>query len=87
MRFGPLVLGMLAGTAGMMLCGLLAGGVAGYVWASLVAAVLAWGVAVLLVRFGERGAAVGVAISTGFGLAVAVAVLALRWYGGDWVLW
>jgi hypothetical protein len=86
-RVGPLVTGILGGTAWMMLGGLLATSAGAYVWTTIAAAVLAWVVAVVLVRFGERGAAVGLAISAGFGLTVAIAVLTLRWASGDWLLW
>ena len=71
----------------MMLFGLLAGGASGYAWISLFAAAVAWGVALLLARMGDRGAAVGVAISTAVGLSIVTIVVAVRWSAGDWLLW
>jgi len=71
----------------MGLVGLLAGTVPAYGWFTIVAALVAWGAAVVLVRYGDRGAAVGTAIVASLGLAVATLVVIARWAGGDWPLW
>jgi hypothetical protein len=86
-RAGLVSLGVLAGTAWMALFGLLGGSARGYAWWTIIAALLAWPVLVVLARFGDRGVAVGAAVSTGLGLAIATAVVAVRWIGGDWLLW
>jgi hypothetical protein len=86
-RGGAVALGVDGGGLWMMLFGLLAGGARGYAWISLFAAAVAWGVALLLARMGDRGAAVGVAISTAVGLSIVVIVIAVRWSAGDWLLW
>lgn len=86
-RSGPVILGAAAAALWMMLFGLLASTVRGYAWTSLAAGAAAGGSALLLARFGERGVAVGAAITSGFGVAVAAAVVAARWIAGDWVLW
>ncbi|MER7166375.1 hypothetical protein [Micromonospora sp. NPDC000207] len=74
--------------AWLVLFGLLGSDLAGYArWTSL-ACVLAWLAALLLVRFGDRGVATGIAIVTSGGWSIAGAVVALRWSGtGDWPLW
>ncbi len=73
---------MIAGTVWMTLFGLIARGARGYVGTTLAAGVAAWLVALLLARFGDRGAAVGVALASGCALAVAVLVVIVRWVGG-----
>lgn len=84
---GRTAIGVLAGTLWMGLFGLLATSERGYLWWTIIAAVLAWPVLAVLTRFGDRGVAVGAAVSTGFGLAVAGLVVALGTLSGEWVLW
>jgi hypothetical protein len=84
---GRAAVGVLAGTLWMGLFGLLATSARGYVWWTILAAVLAWPVLAVLTKFGDRGVAAGAAVSTGFGLAIAGLVVTLRWLGGDWLLW
>jgi hypothetical protein len=80
-------LGVLAGALWMGLFALMATSARGYAWWTIIASAMAWPVMVVLLRFGDRGVAVGAAISTGIGLAVAGFVVATRWIGGDWILW
>jgi hypothetical protein len=84
---GRVLAGVAAGALWMLLFGLITPRVPGYAWYTLVGAVLAWLAALLLVRLGDRGIAVGVAMAAGTGCALAVAVVLLRWLHGDWVLW
>jgi len=84
---GRAAVGVLAGTLWMGLFGLLATSARSYAWWTIIAAVLAWPVLVVLTKFGDRGVAAGAAVSTGFGLAIAGLVVTLRWIGGDWLLW
>ena len=86
-RPGPASLGAVAGLFWMMMFGLLASTTRAYAWLTIVAGVLAWIVALVLARLGDRGVAVGVAIAAAAGLAVAAAVVVARWVGGDWLLW
>jgi hypothetical protein len=79
--------GVGAGALWMLLFGLLATTRRGYAWSTLVAALLAWGSALVLGRFGNRGAAAGVAISSGVGLSIAFVVVYLRLLTGHWLLW
>jgi hypothetical protein len=61
---------------------------ASYAWWTLVAAVTAWVVALVLTIFGDRGVATGVAVTAGFGLSVATAFVATRWITTyDWPMW
>ena len=72
----------------LLLFGLLGTDVAGYAWWTLVAVVVAWLVAAVLVRHGDRGVGVGIAIVTAGGWSIAAAVVAVRWAtSGDWPLW
>jgi hypothetical protein len=84
---GKAAIGVLAGTLWMGLFGLLASSARAYVWWTIIAAVLAWPVLAVLTRFGDRGVAAGAAVSTGFGLAIAGLVVAVRSFGGEWLLW
>jgi hypothetical protein len=84
---GKAAIGVLAGTLWMGLFGLLASSARGYIWWTIIAAVLAWPVLAVLTRFGDRGVAAGAAVSTGFGLAIAGLVVALRTFAGEWTLW
>jgi hypothetical protein len=86
-RGGAVALGIVGGGLWMMLLGLLASNVAGYAWISIIAGLLAWAVSLVLARIGDRGAAVGVAMSAAVGLSTAVIVVVVRWAAGDWPLW
>jgi hypothetical protein len=87
-RGQSVALGAAAGAAWMLLFALLMTGSArAYVWITIIAAVLAWGAAAVLARFGDRGAAVGVAGSSGLALAIAGILVAYRLAGGVWLLW
>ncbi len=84
--------GVAAGAAGtiawLVLFGLLGRSLAGYAWWTLLAGGLAWLAALVLVRIGDRGVAVGIAIVTAGGWSIAAAAVAARWAAtGDWPLW
>jgi hypothetical protein len=78
---------MVGGGLWMMLFGLLASTARGYAWITILAGLVAWLVTLLLARMGDRGAAVGLAMSTAVGLAIAMIVVTVRWIGGTWLLW
>jgi hypothetical protein len=86
-RAGAVSLGAVGGLLWMMLFGLMASSARSYAWLTIVSGVLAWLVALVLGRFGDRGAAVGVAVAAALGLAVAAAVVVARWVNGQWLLW
>jgi hypothetical protein len=86
-RAGAVTLGVVGGGLWMMLFGLLASTAAAYAWITIIAGLVAWLVCLLLARMGDRGAAAGVAISVAVGLSIAAIVVAVRWAGGDWILW
>lgn len=58
-----------------------------YSWATIVAGVLALVAALLLNRFGDRGVALGVAVTSAFGVSIAGLVVGISYLGGDWILW
>ncbi|MFI6759419.1 hypothetical protein ACIBF5_09790 [Micromonospora sp. NPDC050417] len=84
---GALAAGAGLTTAWLLFFGLLGGDLRGYVWWTVLAGAVAWLAALLLVRFGDRGAAVGVAFVTAFGWAIAAAAVAVRWSTAGWPLW
>ena len=87
MRMGPAWVGAGMGALWQLLIGLLATTVRGYFFLTLAASVVATLVALVLMRFGDRGAAAGVAVSTGIGLSVAFGVVLQRWVTSGWQLW
>ncbi|MEU8182989.1 hypothetical protein AB0B85_05220 [Micromonospora sp. NPDC049044] len=77
-----------AATTWLLLFGLLGTDVMSYAWWTVLAGLLAWLTALVLVRYGDRGVAAGVAIVTAGGWSIAAAVVAVRWAtSGDWPLW
>jgi hypothetical protein len=83
---------MLAGVAAGMLWlamfGMLGNDLFGYAWWTLIAVVAAWTAAIVLAYVGDRGVAVGVALSTGIGWAIAAGFVLARWIeSGDWPMW
>lgn len=84
---GAVMSGAGMGALWMLLFALIGRDVQSYCWWSISAALTAWLGAVALARNGDRGVAAGVAMSAGFGLAVAVSVVIVRWNAGHWVLW
>nr|WP_203818562.1 hypothetical protein [Actinoplanes ferrugineus] len=84
--------GVMAGLGSALLWfglfGGLADGLAAYVWWTIVAAITAWVVALVLALIGDRGVAVGVALASGLGLSVALAFVANAWITTyNWPLW
>ena len=84
---GRVTAGVGIGVLWMLLFAAQAGTLRAYAWLTIVAAVLAWTAAGVLVRFGDRGVAVGAAAGSGVGLAVAGLVVAINLAGGRWLLW
>ena len=80
--------GLAAAAAWLILFGSLGRGLASYAWWTIVAAVSAWLVALVLSVLGDRGVAVGVAVASSLGLSVAMLFVGLRWISTeDWPLW
>ena len=81
-------LGAVVTFAWLLLFGLVGRDVPGYAWWTVLAGGVAWAVAAVLVRHGDRGVATGVAIVTAGGWSIAAAIVAVRWaQTGDWPLW
>jgi hypothetical protein len=74
-------------SAWLLAFGLLSTSAGAYVWLTLVASIVAGICATVLALAGDRGAAVGVALVTGLGLAIASAVVIQRWATSGWPLW
>ena len=84
----PLLAGLGSGVVWMVLFGALARDLAGYAWWTLLAAVSAWLVALVLTLIGDRGVAVGIALASGFGLSIALGFVGARWITTqNWPLW
>jgi hypothetical protein len=86
-RLGEVTLGGAAGTLWMVLIGLLSSSARGYIWWTTTAGLIAWGSALVLARWGLRGVAAGVALTSGIGVSIAVVVVIEHWAGGNWLLW
>ncbi|OLB77242.1 MAG: hypothetical protein AUI14_16710 [Actinobacteria bacterium 13_2_20CM_2_71_6] len=86
-RLGPLAAGAGSAALWMLLFGLLASTARSYAWLTFGAGAAAWVSALVLSRFGDRGVAVGVALSGAVGVAIAGIVVTARWAGGHWLLW
>lgn len=87
-RLASLLVGLAAGGAWLVLFTLLGDGIASRVWWVVVAGLLNWIAALVLARYGDRGAAVGLALVTGLGWAVAAGAVTLYWVVTvDWPLW
>ena len=84
----PLLAGFGAAVLWFALFGGLGRDLVAYAWWTIVAAVTAWIGAAVLSQRGDRGAAVGVALASGFGLSIAMALVGARWISTyDWPLW
>ena len=73
--------------AWLLLAGLLATSATGYIWVTLAAAAGATAVALLLVWFGDRGVATGIALATSVAVTVAMGLVAQQWATVGWPLW
>ena len=84
----PLLAGMAAAMLWLALFGLLGNNLVTYAWWTVLAAVTAWVVALILTVLGNRGVAVGVAIVAGLGLSIAMGFVTYRWITTlDFPLW
>jgi hypothetical protein len=85
---GPLFAGLASGLLWMVLFGVIGQDLVGYAWWTLMASVAAWTVAAVLARVGDRGVAVGVAISAGLAWSIAAGFVAAAWIQtSDWPMW
>lgn len=86
-RLGALSAGAAVAAVWLFAFGLLATSASAFIWLTLVASLVAWAVAVVLVVAGDRGAAAGISLATALGMAIATAVLIERWVTSGWPLW
>jgi hypothetical protein len=86
-QLGALFAGAAIAAAWLFAFGLLASSATSFIWLTFGASVVAWVVAAVLTVIGDRGAAVGVALATALGMAIATAVLIERWATSGWPLW
>jgi hypothetical protein len=87
-RGGQLALGIAGCGMWMALVGAQAGSVRGFALLTLIAGAVASGVAGTLLKIGDRGVAVGIALVAGVGVSTAAVVVGVRWaITGNWPLW
>lgn len=87
-RLSGLASGLLAGVAWLTLFAQFGTDPAGHLWGVWVGGLLAWLAALLLAHYGDRGAAVGVAVATGMGWSVTTELVWVLWVvTDDWPLW
>lgn len=88
MRAGGVLAGVAGGGCWLGLFVLLGHDLPSRVWWTVAAGALAWLVALVLSRYGDRGVAVGVAVAAGCGWVAAGGAVALYWsVTSDWPLW
>ncbi|MGH3646012.1 MAG: hypothetical protein ACRDTM_02370 [Micromonosporaceae bacterium] len=83
----PVAAGIGTTTVWFLFFGLLGWNARSYAWSTIVAGVLAFLVAAALNRYGDRGVALGVAVTSAIGVSIAGLVVGIAHYGGDWILW
>jgi len=86
-RFAGVLTGAGVTAAWLLLFGLLATTARSLVWLLVFASCCAWAAALLLVRFGDRGVAVGIALSAGAGITIVGILVVARWATTGWFLW
>lgn len=79
--------GLGATAAWYMFFALIAWNARSYAWSTIIAGVLALAAATALHRYGDRGVAVGVAVTSAVGVGITGLVVGVRLLGGDWILW
>ena len=87
MRVSAVLTGAGVAAGWLLVAGLFSTTAMTYIWFTLTAALLAWGCAAVLMRFGDRGVATGVALATALGASVAVGLMVLQWVTTGWPLW
>jgi hypothetical protein len=74
--------------AWLLFFGLLGGNLSGYAWWTAAAGGVAWLIALVLTRRGDRGVAVGIALVAALAWSIAAVVVAAQWaVSGNWPLW
>jgi hypothetical protein len=86
-RLGGVLTGAGVTAAWLLLFGLLGTTARSLVWLLVFASCSAWAAALVLVRFGDRGVAVGAALSAGAGLTIVGILVVARWATTGWFLW
>ncbi|HEY7224315.1 MAG TPA: hypothetical protein VH561_12120 [Micromonosporaceae bacterium] len=86
-RISSVVLGAGMALAWQILLAGFSDSLRGLFWRCVAAVLVAWGVAGLLLRFGDRGAAAGVALASSLGGCVAAILVTVRWLTVGWPLW
>jgi hypothetical protein len=80
--------GVVGGGGWVMLFVLLGDDPRSHVWWTAAGGTVAWLVAVVLARYGDRGVAAGVAVAVGAAWAATAGAVALYWLvTGAWPLW
>jgi hypothetical protein len=59
----------------------------GLFWRTVVSVLVALAVAIAMLRYGDRGAAAGVALAASAGGCAAAVLVAVRWLTVGWPLW
>jgi hypothetical protein len=86
-RPGPVWAGIGGASVWFLFFALLATNARSYTWSTIVAGVTAGLAAAVLNRYGDRGVALGIAVTSAFGVSIAGLLVGVRYLGGDWILW
>ncbi len=87
MRTTPVVAGAALTIAWQFLLGGFADSPRDLFWRTVIAVLVALAVALVLLHFGDRGAAVGVSVAASLGGCVATILVVVRWITVGWPLW
>ncbi len=86
-RAGAVWAGIGAGFLWFLMFGLVSWSLLSYLWSTVIAGVLAGAAAVVLVRYGDRGVAVGVAAISAAAVGIIGLIVAIADITGRWLLW
>lgn len=86
-RAGAVWAGIGGASVWFLFFALLATSARSYAWSTIVAGVTAGLAAAVLNRYGDRGVALGIAVTSAFGVSIAGLLVAVRYLSGDWILW
>ncbi len=84
---GAVLAGAAATAVWELVMGLFASSLSSYLWLTFTAIVVAWVVALLLVRHGDRGVATGIGLAAAVGGCVVISLAVVNWITDGWLTW
>jgi hypothetical protein len=84
---GAVLAGAAATAVWELVMGLFASSLTSYLWLTLTAVLIAWLVALLLLRHGDRGVATGIGIAASMGGCVVITLALASWISAGRLAW